>query len=121
MDDKRQPLPPHASSSVTVQIALQETERLVARPFQTQCTQREAGTFLRQCDGAKVLGHDGLQSHVGSVLHLLALLRDACRALALFLGLCGRLLGLDPRCQTEAEHASDDAHPVKKKTTGPGS
>ncbi|NMW23816.1 hypothetical protein HFP05_05235 [Rhodanobacter denitrificans] len=53
--------------------------------------------------------------------HLLALLRGAGRALALFLGLRGRLLGLDPRCQTEAEHTSDDAHPVKQKTAGPGS
>ncbi|HEY8328416.1 MAG TPA: hypothetical protein VIO59_08255 [Rhodanobacter sp.] len=53
--------------------------------------------------------------------HLLALLRVACGALALFLGLGGRLLGLGPRCQTDAEQASDDAHPVKKKTTGPGS
>ena len=70
---------------------------------------------------------DGLNFHSIAVtglpnfLPVNFLLRGACGALALFLGLCGRLLGLGPRCQTEAEHASDDAHPVKQKAAGPGS
>jgi hypothetical protein len=62
-----------------------------------------------------------LQPHVGGAPYLLALLCVVRGALTLFLGLRGRLLGLDPRCQTDAKHASDEAHPVKQKTTGPGS